>query len=47
MRDLCIVARAEAKTSGEEQKLLAEIAAGLEVPESMVSHTLECGLDPD
>ena len=47
LRDLCMVARTEGKTAGEEQRVLAKIAAGLNVPSTMVSHSLECGLEPD
>jgi len=47
LRDLCLVARAEAKTSAKAQEALSNIARGLQVPESIVEHSLECSLDLD
>lgn len=47
LRDLCLVARSEEKTSTEAQAVLSGIARGLEVPESMVTQSLECSLDLD
>jgi len=47
LRDLCIVARAEGKTSDQEREVLAGIADGLAVPKSFVAQTMACGLEPD
>jgi Zn-dependent protease with chaperone function/uncharacterized tellurite resistance protein B-like protein len=47
LRDLCLVARADEKTTREAQDVLSRIARGLEVPESMVEQSLECSLELD
>lgn len=47
LRDLCLVARAEAKTSAKAQAELSKIARGLQVPESIVEQSLECSLELD
>lgn len=47
LRDLCLVARADEKTSSEAQEVLSRIARGLEVPESIVQQSLDCSLDLD
>lgn len=47
VRDLCIVARAEGDTAGEEQNALQEIALGLDVPLSFVIEQIEQPVELD
>lgn len=47
LRDLCLVARTDKKASAEAQSVLAQIARGLAVPETMVEQSLECDIELD
>lgn len=47
LRDLCLVARADGRTSPKQQALLESIAAHLEVEPSFVGRCIDGALDPD
>lgn len=47
LRDLCLIARAEETVSKDAQAILSRIARGLEVPETMVEQSLQCGVELD
>ncbi len=47
LRDLCLVAQASSKSGNQGRTILKQIAAGLEVPETIVGQSLDCSLDLD
>jgi len=47
VRDLCLIARAEGKTTPEERAVLHQIADGLEVSRSFVCQSMDADYEPD
>jgi tellurite resistance protein len=47
LRDICLVARADGRTSPKQQNMLESIAAELEIERAFVAQCLSGDLDPD
>lgn len=47
VRDICLIAKAEGRTTAEERAIIDQIADGLEVSRNLVCQTIEAEYEPD